>query len=272
MGNHTKTVKSCKNCTISEVWVQITGMPGEYRADPTTPYPLFTNLKDALEKEHQLQYKILPRNNPILFNIQTGHHKTAISPPFWNGEINWTEGGQGKILRVGHRFFAFHSVFNKNAPYTSYNDSFQTTLKRIINYLKDSNIFEAIQIIVCYANTIEISNKQNESFNIGKYFNANCSFQMQRPLLRTNFNFEFVSDRKKNRVIGINANIAGNQKNQSIINIIQTTGANPLDKKTKLNSESMFNEIISIKEELKEAFFESMTEETKNNIMEVEYA
>ena len=272
MKNPTKTVKSCKNCTISEVWVQITGMPGEDRTDLTNPYPLFTNLKDVLSKEHQLQYKILPKkDSPVLFNIQTGPHKVSVFPPFWNGEIVWTEDNQKKILRVGHRFFAFHSLFDKNNPYVSYKTSFQKALQKIINQIDDSNIFEAIQIMVCYVNTIEISNKQNGSFNIGKYFNTNYSSQIQRPLLKTGFNFEFLSADRQNRVIGINANIAGNKANQSIINTIQTTGVNPLEKKTKLNSENVFNEIKSIKEELKEVFFDSMTEETKNNIMEVDY-
>ena len=270
MKNPTKTVKSCKNCTISEVWVQITGMPGE--TDPANPYQLFNNLKESLQKKnHQLQCKLLPRNSPVLFNIQAGQHKTAISPPFWNGEIDWTDSNQRNMLRVGHRFFAFHSIFDKNSPYISYRSSFQETLKKIISFLKDTNIFEAIQITVCYVNRIEIDNKQNGSFDIGKYFNANCSFQVKKPLLRTNFNFEFISSKKQNRIIGINTNIKGNSQNQSIINTIQTIGVSPLEKKMKLNSASAFNEISSIREELKEAFFEAMTEETKNNIMGVKY-
>ena len=265
-----KTVKNCKNCTITEVWVQITGMPGEI--DPSNPYPLFHNLKESLTKEHsQLQCKMLPSSNPVLFNIQTGHHKVSISPPFWNGEIKWNENSQKKILRIGHHFFALHSIFDKNSPYVNYDSSFRITLEKIINYIRDLNIFEAIQITVRYVNTIEINNKQNGAFNIGKYFNTSLSSQVKKPLLNTNLNFAFASSDKKNRIIEISINIRGNPKTQGIINVVQTTGVNPLEQKIQLNDKNIFTKISSIREELKEVFFDTMTEETKNNIMEVQY-
>ena len=268
-----KTVKNCKNCTITEVWIQVIGMPGEHKEDPANPYPLFNNLKESLQKnQYQLQWKILPRSNPTLFNIQTGSHKVSISPPFWNGEISWKENDQEKVIRVGHRFFALHTLFNKSSPYISYKDSFQNTLKKVINYIEDSNIFEAIQITVRYVNTIEINQTQNGAFDIRKYFNTSISSHLKRPLLSTNFNFEFTSPDKKDRIIGINTDIRKrNPKTHSIMSVIQTTGVNPLEKKTKLNNEHIFEEIQSIREELKKVFFNTMTENTKKNIMEVEY-
>ena len=137
-------------------------------------------------------------------NIQTGSHKTSIVQPFWNGEIVWRESNQKKLLRVGHRFFAFHSLFDKTNPYINYDDSFNKTLKTIISYIDNSNFFEAIQIIVRYINKVTIKAGQNREFNIGRYFNINASYRLDRPLLNTNFNFEFVSSDKKNRIIGLN--------------------------------------------------------------------
>lgn len=269
-----KNIKNCKNCTISEVWVQIIGMPSEIKKqDPTDPYPLFSNIKKSLEKDNcQIEGQILPRDNPVIFNVQTGQHRTSISPPFWNGEINWTENNYKKVIRVGHQFFALHSLFNNKAPYINYNDSFQNTLQRVLNYIKESNIFEAIQLVVRYVNKIEINTETEKPFNMGKYFNTSFSYKLKEPLLNTNLNIEFVSSYKKNRIIGINTHISGKPKNQGIINTVQTTGVNPLDKKIRLNSGNILNEIKSIKEELKEVFFKVVTEETKNNIMEVEYA
>lgn len=268
-----KTVKSCKNCTITEVWAQIIGMPGERKEDPTNPYPLFNNLKESLQKsQYQLQWKLLPKSDPTLFNIQTGHHTVPISPPFWNGEISWIEHNQKKVIRAGHRFFALHTLFNKNSPYINYKESFQNTLKKIIDYIEDLNIFEAIQITVRYVNTIEINQTQDGPFDIKNYFNTSVSSHLTSPLLSTNFNFEFTSPDNRNRIIGINTDIRrGNPTTHSITNTIQTTGVNQLEKKMKLNDECIFNEIQSIKEELKEVFFGSMTEATKNNIMEVKY-
>ena len=266
-----KTVKSCKNCTITEVWVQIIGMPGEYKNDPTNPYPLFKNLQAALSKKgHKLICNVKKVNNPVLLNIQSGSHKTSIVQPFWNGEIIWKENNQKKLLRVGHRFFTLHSLFEKNHPYVNYNDSFNKTLQTIINYIDDSNVFEAIQITVRYINTIIIKVEQERKFNVGKYFNINASYNLNKPLLNTNFNFEFQSSDKKNRIIGINTNIRGKSVNE-ILNIIQTTGVNPLEQTIKLNDPVIFDEVKSIKEELKDVFFSSMTDIIKNEIMEVQY-
>ena len=267
-------VKNCKNCTISEVWVQVTGMPSEIKKqDPTDPYPLFSNLKTSLEKDnYQLGGQILPRDNPVLFNIQTGQHKTSISPPFWNGEIQWAENNYKKIIRVGHQFFALHSLFDYKTPYINYKDSFQTTLQRVLSYISEANIFEVIQLVVRYVNKIEINTVEGQDFNIGKYFNTSFSYRLNKPLLNTNFNIEFMSSYKKNRIIGINTHISGHSKAQGIINTVQTTGVNPLEKKIKLNDNDILSEIKSVKEELKEVFFDAITEETKNNIMEVEYA
>ena len=106
---------------------------------------------------------------------------------------------------------------------------------------------------------------------MGKYFNTNASSQLQKPLLNMSFSFNFASSIKKNRIIGMNTNIAGSPKTKNIISVIQTKGANPLEKKIRLNDQRIFNEIESIRKELKEVFFEAMTEETKNKLMEAEY-
>ena len=57
-----------------------------------------------------------------------------------------------------------------------------------------------------------------------------------------------------------------------ILNIIQTTGVSPLEQKINLNDTVIFDEIKSIKEELKDVFFNSITDTTKNEIMGVQYA
>ena len=113
-------------------------MPCEVKTeDPTDPYPLFSNLKVSLEKgNYQLEGQILPRDNPVLFNIQTGQHKTSISPPFWNGEIEWIENSYKKIIRVGHQFFALHSLFDDKTPYINYNDSFSNYFTKNVKLYK----------------------------------------------------------------------------------------------------------------------------------------
>ncbi|MDE0118528.1 MAG: TIGR04255 family protein [Bdellovibrionales bacterium] len=267
-----KTVKSCKNCTITEVWVQVLGMPSEYKNDPTNPYPLFKNLQTALESDgHQLdKCTIKKTDNPVLLNIQTGPHKISISNPFWNGEIIWKENNQKKILRVGHKFFALHALFDQNHPYINYDDSFNKTLCKVINYIDSSNIFDAIQITVRYVNVMTIGVNQEKKFDVGQYFNTNVSYKLNKRLLNTNFNFEFASSDKRNRIIGINTIIRGTAMNK-VLNIVQTTGVSPLGQKTKLNDAIVFNEIKSIKEELKDVFFDTMTDTTKNKIMGVQY-
>ena len=163
-----------------------------------------------------------------------------------------------------------HSLFDKNHPYINYNDSFNKTLQKVINYIDRSNVFEAIQITVRYVNTITIKVEQKNKFDIGKYFNINASYKLDKPLLNTNFNFEFLSSDKKNRIMGINVSIRGNPRNETL-NIIQTTSVNPLEQKIKLNDKVILDEVKSIKEELKDVFFNSMTDTTKNEIMEVQY-
>lgn len=140
-----------------------------------------------------------------------------------------------------------------------------------MNYIQEANIFESIQIIFRYINRIEISTGEKRDFNVGKYFNTNVSYKLSKPLLRTTSKFEFISNNKKNRIIGINTDISGHPKTQNIVSVIQTTGVNPLEKKIKLNNSDIFNEIKSTKEELKEVFFDIMTDETKNKIMEAQY-
>ena len=235
-----KTVKSCKNCTISEVWVQITGMPKENKTNPLNPYPLFKNLQSSLEKNgYQLQQgQLLPANDPVLVNIQSGSHNVSISPPFWNGEIIWSENNQKKVLRVGHQFFALHSIFNKNNPYVNYESSFKETLSRVMGYIKDVNVFEAVAITFRYVNTIEITQEQNEKFNMGEYFKTKFSCQLEKPLLSAQLNCEFISD-KKNRVMSINTNTRGVPPAR-IINTIKTTGVSSLESAVRFNDERVF--------------------------------
>ena len=266
-----KTVKSCKNCTISEVWVQITGMPKElYLANP---YPLFENLKESLKNEghDELQCGISDKNKPVLINIKSGPHNVSIYPPFWNGEIRWIEDNRKRIIRTGHQFFAMHSLFNKQNPYISYDRSFEKTFKKVIGYIKDKSSFKAVQIIVRYINTMEVPKESDGKFNIGKYLNTNFSYHLNNPVLKSHFNYEFKSSHKENRVIGVNTVITGN-KNNNIISAVHTTGVDTLEKSAELNDARIYDKIKSIKEELKEVFFDIMSETTKNEIMEVQYA
>ena len=263
MKNQAKIVKSCKNCTISELWVQITGMPGEDRTEPTNPYPLFTNLKEALSKEHRLQCKLLEQNSPKLFDIQTGHHTVSVFPPFWNGEIRWEENRYQKIVRTGHRFFALHSIFSKQSAYVDYESSFATTLKKILGHIENKNSFKVIQIIVRYINTMEFPKTPDGKFNIGDYLNTSFSYRLNYPVLASDFNYDCQSPYDKNRVIGINTIIRGH-KNNNITSIVQTTGVASLEKQIELNDTVIYEEIKSIKEELKEVFFNVMTEKNKN--------
>ena len=85
---------------------------------------------------------------------------------------------------------------------------FQTTLQRMLNYINEANIFEVIQLVVRYVNKIEIKTGEEKDFNIGKYFNTSFSYRLNKPLLNTNFNIEFMSSYQKNRIIGINTHIS----------------------------------------------------------------
>ncbi len=263
-----KIVKSCKNCTINEVWVQITGMPSAL--DQTNPYPLFSDLKKNLEKDYQLQCGITDKNKPVLLGIQSGVHNVSICPPFWNGQIKWEEGKQTKIIRTGHQFFALHSLFDETNPYISYESSFEETLKNIMTYIKVDNSFKAVQIIIRYVNTLEFQKNERGQFDMGKYLNVNFSYNLKNAVLTSHFNCDFQSLSKPNRIIGISTAIRGNKTN-SVTSIVQTTGVNPLENSILLNDGQIFDEIKSVKEELKTVFFEIMTEHTKNEIMEVRY-
>ena len=269
MKNPTKTVKSCKNCTISEVWVQITGMPREL--DLTHPYPLFHNLQKHLRKDGRNLQCGISRNSPVLFNIQSGKHNVSICPPFWNGEIKWEENNYKKIIRTGHQFFALHSIFSKQSSYVDYESSFATTLKKILGCIENENSFKAVQVIVRYINTIEVPKSADGKFNIGSYLNTNFSYHLNNPVLASHFNYDLQSSYKQNRVIGVNTVIRGH-KNNSVISSVQTTGVASLEKQIELNDAAIYEEIKSIKEELKEVFFDVMTDKTKTEIMEVQYA
>ena len=263
-----KTVKSCKNCTISEVWVQITGMPQEL--DPTNPYPLFHNLKKHLEKEHSLQCGVSDKNKPVLLNIQSGSRQMSICPPFWNGEMKWEKDGKTQILRTGHQFFAFHSLFNKSNSYTNYEYSFEKNLKEIMQFITSDDIFKSLQVIVRYINTIEMPKRDDGSFDMNKYLNISFAHRLSNPVLTSQFNYEFKSS-TNNGIIGVNTAFRGNASNNCITSVVQTTGVTPLESQIPLNDQLMFKKVKSIKDELKDIFFDIMTDKTKNEIMGVQY-
>ncbi len=269
MKTQKNTVKTCQNCTISEVWVQITGMPREL--DLTNRHPLFRNLQRNLQKDgYNLNYGISD-NKPVLFNIQSGKHHVSICPPFWNGEIRWAENNHKKIIRTGHQFFALHSIFSKQFPYIDYESSFATTLRKVLRYIKHEDSFKVVQITVRYINRMEIPKTDDGKFNIGDYFNTNFSYRLKNPILGSHFNYDLQSSYDKDRVIGINTVIQGHKKG-SVVSTIQTTGVTSLEQQVVLNDMVIDREIKSIKEELKEVFFDVMTHKTKNDIMEVQYA
>jgi len=169
MTDKKKTVKSCKNCTISEVWVQITGAPD--KLSPADPYSLFNSLKKALESQYQLQCG-LRKGQPVLLNTETGKHDMDVCPPFWNGEIRWVENSQKKILRTGHQFFAIHSLFDGQNSYNNYRQSFETAFQKVISCVEDSQAFEAIELKFRYVNTINLQTKATGEFDLRDYFNA----------------------------------------------------------------------------------------------------
>ena len=266
-----KTVKTCKNCTISEVWVQITGMPD--KINQTDPYPLFSNLKKCLEEKYELQC-MLRNAQPTLLNIQTGQHNINICPPFWNGEIRWTDNNSKKILRTGHQFMALHSLFNQETPYISYNESFQKILKETLSYIKTDRTFKAIEVRMQYINKIILKTESGGNFNIKDYFKAGFFLNLGYPLRFMNSNFHYEFNSPNNNIIGMNTNIRANPsaQNNELISIIETTGVNLLKERVELSDEStLLSKIQSIKQELKKIFFDTMTDNTKNNIMEVQY-
>ena len=271
MKNTTKTVKSCKNCTISEVWVQITGMPD--KLSPADPYSLFNSFKKALESKHQLQGG-LRKGRPVLLNIGTGQHDLDICPPFWNGEIRWIEEDQKQILRTGHQFFALHSLFNGQSSYNNYKQSFETAFQKIISYVEDDQAFEAAELKFRYVNTIGLQERSNGEFDLRDYFNAGFFYNLKHPIpiKHSNFSYEFNS-KKSGIMIGINTSIkAGRADKSPLTATIETTGRDLLKRNIKLNDGKIIQKTKSIKEELKTVFFDFITENTKDNIMEVQYA
>ena len=265
-----RTVKACRNCTISEVWVQITGMPD--KVNHTDPYPLFNHLKQCLEKKYELQC-MLRKVQPNLLNIQTGQHNIDICPPFWNGEIRWTDNNK-KILRTGHQFIALHSFFDYETPYSSYDKSFQSTFEEVLGYINTTQAFKAIEIRMRYINTIILKAKPDGKLNIKDYFKAGLFFNpgYHLPLRNSSVHYEFISS--NNIIIGMNINISTHStQNNELISTIETTGVDLLKEKTELSNNSNFlSKVQSIKQELKTIFFDTMTDNTKNNIMEAQYA
>ena len=271
MKNQKKKVKNCKNCTISEVWVQITGMPD--KISPADPYFLFNSLKKILENKHQLQCG-LRKGRPVLLNTETGQHDLDICPPFWNGEIRWTEKSQKKMLRTGHQFFAFHSLFDGQNSYSGYKRSFESVFQKIISSLENSQVFEATELTFKYVNTINLQTKTNGEFDFRDYFNAGFFHNLKYPLpiKQSNFSYEFNS-KKSGITINVNTNIKSEQPGKGALTaVIETTGTDLLKKKIKLNDKKIIERAKLVKEEIKTLFFDFMTDNTKDNIMEVRYA
>ena len=74
-----------------------------------------------------------------------------------------------------------------------------------------------------------------------------------------------------NGIIGVNTAFRGNASNNCITSVVRTTGVTPLENQIPLNDQLMFKKVKSIKDELKDIFFDIMTDKTKNEIMEVQY-
>ena len=253
------------------MWVQITGMPD--KLSPADPYSLFNNFKKALEPKHQFQGG-LRKGLPVLLNIGTGQHEMDICPPFWNGEIRWMEKNQKQILRTGHQFFALHSLFDGQNSYKNYKQSFETTFQKIINYVKDDQSFEVVELKFRYVNTISLKEKSNGEFDLRDYFNTGFFYNLKDPIpiKYSNFSYEFNS-KKSGIMIGMNTKIKAGWANKNFLTAtIETTGSDLLKGNIKLNDERIIQKTKSIKEELKTVFFDFITENTKDNIMEVQYA
>ena len=269
----TKNVKSCKNCTISEVWVQIAGMPDKLNI--VQPYPLFDHLKQFLEKENYKLQCELRKGHPVLLNIQTHKHNMEICPPFWNGEIRWTENNYKKILRAGHQFLALHSLFSRQIPYLNYKNSFEYTLEKIIKSINDNQSFETIELRMRYINTIKLKTQLNGSFNVRDYFKVGVFHDLSYSLPIRNSSFNYEYDTSNGIILGVNITIAGNPSlpnTNNLLAIVETTGVKELKEKIKLNNTDILNQLKLIKEKLKGTFFDIMTDNTKDNIMEVQYA
>ena len=256
-------IKSCENCPITSVLIQITGTPKKINFEPANPYPLLKNLQDRLKKDEHIP--------AVAYNIVTLHPEpNRTFPPFIQGQITWDENGHRKTLKVGHQIFSLEFSFKKS--YLSYENSIKETLKKVLGYIDKANIFEVIQIVVRYVNTIELDQNQDSPFDIQKYFNlAILASNLESAFLSIGSKFEFVSPNKGNRIIGINTGMRANQKRGVIISTIQTIGTSILDEKIKLNHEIVLNEIQSIKEEIKKTFFGALTKTTKEQIIGVRY-
>ena len=176
-----------------------------------------------------------------------------------------------KSYEQGINFLLCIRFFNKQSSYIGYESSFAKTLKKVLRCIENENSFKAVQVTVRYINTMEIPKSTDGKFNIGNYLNTNFSYHLSNPVLASHFNYDLQSSYKQNRVIGVNTTVRGH-KNNSVIFSVQTTGVASLEKQIELNDVAIYEEIKSIKEELKEVFFDVMTDKTKTEIMEVQYA
>ena len=262
-----KIVKSCKNCTIGEVWALFVGKPSDFPEH--APYGLHNSVAQHLKTmgdEHSYD-SYLYKGNPM----PKRYEKKC--PPFYNAEI-W--GRRRKFLvRTGHQFFAFHMQYTEQQPYQSYNRSYENELKKVLTSIDHPAAFEVTELKLCYHNNFQIESEKDGKFAAQKYFNAAIAYnQNAKPfpsLDQLSFSYAFEV-RDKVFIQLTNSLQEENRSSSKLRTHIRTIGhARPLPVETKLNDPILLKQILDLKSDIKNSFFDLLSQHTKDNIMEVKY-
>ena len=124
-----------------------------------------------------------------------------------------------------------------------------------------------------YINTIKLKTQSGFNFNIKDYFKVGAFYNLgyQLHIRNSNVNYEYKAP-DSDIILGVNKSIGATPEPSNLLAVVETTGVKELKERIKLHNTDILKQVKLIKEKLKETFFDIMTDNTKNNIMEVQYA
>lgn len=258
-----KTIKFCKNSTISEAWAIVQGMPS-----PVT--------EDSQREVQALIHSGAKKYNDLVTQplVIVGQKKEGDVAPYWVFQGSWSNGRY--IVRTGHNYLSVHRVCTNQFKYNRYESDVKPVLSDWLE-LQNATISNPSErkvgvIGFGYINNFQI--QTTTEFDYAKYIKLNAGIGISNrdaELLQLKSSFVYY-DKKKEVQFTVDAIVGGIPGVPGAFEIVtqvycekSISGAVSFSDKDKILSINR-----DIQKYAKETFFDITTEEA-HTLMEVVY-
>ncbi len=250
-----KIVKTCKSSNIGEAWCVVKGTPGP--RDPFEPQHLLVKGKD--------KYGDLQLSNTLSV-VKDG----SSVAPFWSEQVKWNSGKH--VCRFGHRFLSVHRLVNEvGDKYSSFEADVEPAARAWLEiYRAPSTPSPTVASVAFgYKNIFDFA----PDVDLFEYFNIRFGIKSLSGLTLVGIDLNFIlSDTKDFFLHACIKNRPAAPHSKTVRFETKIFARRNTANLTFAETEKILGITKELKHKARESFFAFVTDKTKDEILQAEYA